>query len=100
MTRASASQRVLEISLMPSRRIHGVLLVDRRDDFRNGDIQFRELVWFDPEAHGVLACAENRYAGDARHPGEFVVEIDIGVVREEFCIVSLVRRRERDEEEG
>ena len=46
--------------------VDGVLRLDRGDDLRNGDAELRQLVGLHPEAHGVLAGAENLHAADAR----------------------------------
>src|SRR5205823_12094015 len=38
--------------------VHCILRLDCVDDLRDGDCQFGELIWLDPEPHGVLACSE------------------------------------------
>ena len=57
-----------------------------RDDLRDGDAELRQLVGLDPQAHGVLARAENLHAADARHARELIVEIDVGVVGQELRV--------------
>src|SRR5260370_25184020 len=69
-------------------RVHRVLRLDRVDDLRNGDAQLRQLVWLYPEPHRILACSENLHVADAVHAQDGIVEVDIGVVGQEFCIAT------------
>ena len=71
--------------------VHGILGADRVNNFRDGDIELGQLIRRNPQAHGVLAGAENGDAGDALDPGHLVVDVDIGVVGQENVIVSPVR---------
>ena len=50
-----------------ARRVHRVLLLDRRDDLRDGDAALGEHVGPHPEAHRVLSGAEDRDLPDAAH---------------------------------
>ena len=79
--------------------IHGVLRLDGVDDFRDGDAHLRQPVGPDPEADGVLARAENRDAGDARHARHLVVDVDVGVVGQEDAVVGVARRIEREHDQ-
>ena len=65
-------------------RIHGVLRLNRRDDFGHGDRQLRQLVRLHPQPHRVLARAEDLNAADAGNAGQLIVEVDVGVVRQEL----------------
>src|SRR5260370_31280214 len=77
-----------------------VLRLDRVDDLRNGDAQLRQLVWLYPESHRILACAENLHVADAVHAQDGIVEVDIGVVGQEFCIGTAAGRVYADQQEG
>ena len=77
-----------------SGRVHGVLRLKRRDDFRNGDLQLRQLVRLHPQAHGILARAKYLNDAHALHASQRVVQIDVGVVGEEICVVGALRRIE------
>ena len=72
--------------------IYRVLRLNGRDDFRNGDRQFGQLVGFDPEPHRILAGAEDLYASNSIQTGELVRKIDVGVVGQELGIVGAIRR--------
>src|SRR5208282_1322400 len=78
-------------------RIYGVLGQDRVDDFWNGDRKFGELIRLDPEAHRILAGAEDLHAADAVEAGDLVAEIDVGEVGKKLSIVGAVRGIESDE---
>ena len=80
-----------------ARGIHGVLRLNGADDFRNGDAELRQLVGLHPQAHGVLARAEDLNVADARHARELIVEIDVGVVGQELGVVRAVRRIQGDQ---
>ena len=79
--------------------IHGVLRLDGIDDFRNGDAHLRQTVGPDPKPHGVIARAENRDAGDARHARHQVVDVDDRVVGQKHAVVGVVRRIEREHDQ-
>ena len=81
-----------------SHGIDAVLLFDRVDDFLRGDVELGQLVGGDPDAHGVLACAED---GDIRNSGEprqLVVQVDVGVVGEKKGVEGVVGGVEREKE--
>ena len=73
-------------------RVHRVLRLDGVDDLRHRDAQLRQLVGLDPKPHGILPCAENLHLADAVQACDRIVEVDVGVVGQELCIVSAVRR--------
>ena len=63
-----------------ARRVHRILRVNRGHDFRNRDVELRQFVGINPNAHRVLPGTENGHAGNPWNPGERVVEVDVGVV--------------------
>ena len=54
------------------RGIHGILRLNRADDFRNSDRKFGQLVGLDPQPHRVLARAENLHASNAIKASDLV----------------------------
>ena len=83
-----------------ARRVHGVLLLDGGRDLGDGDVQGRQPVGPHPDAHGILARAEDRDAGDAGYARELVVDVDVGVVGQERGVIGPLGRIERDDHEG
>src|SRR5262249_1615246 len=71
-----------------SRGIYCVLGLDGIDDFRNRNIEFRELIGLHPKPHGVLAGAKNLDRADSLHAQKLIVQVDVSVVGEESRIVS------------
>jgi hypothetical protein len=71
-----------------------VLLPDRVDEIGNRQTELGQYVRFDPDAHGVIAGAENPHLAHAWHAIEDIVDVDIGVVSEKERIVRLVGRDE------
>ena len=73
-----------------------VLSLNRANDFRHGDVERGEPVGLHPDAHRVLARTENAdasHAGDTRHR---IVDVDIGVVRQEGRIIRSLRREQHE----
>ena len=70
-----------------ARGIDGILTVDSTNDFRDGDIEFGQLIRLHPNPHGILPGAENRHLGNARHPAQRVAQVDVGVIRQKFTLV-------------
>ncbi len=58
-----------------------------------------QFVGVEPDAHGILAGAEDVDIADARHAREFILQMDRRVIGEIERIVARVGRIERDEEE-
>ena len=79
--------------------IDGILAVDGANDLRHGDIEFGQLVWFDPNPHGILTGAKNRHLRNARHPAQRVAQIDIGVVGQKLGAARAFGRIERENHE-
>ena len=79
---------------LPS-RVHGVLRLNRADDFGNRDTQLCQLVGFYPQPHRVLARTEYLNVADTRRAREGIGDIDVRVVRQKFGIVSSMRRVQR-----
>ena len=80
-------------------RVHGVLGLDGAQNLRHGDPQLGELVRPHPEAHRILARAEDLYLADARHAGHGIVDVDVGIVGQKRGVVGAVRRIEREQGE-
>ena len=57
------------------------------------------MVGLDPEAHGVLASAENLHGADAVETRDLVTEINVGEVGEELGVVGAIRGIKSDEHE-
>ena len=74
-----------------TRGINGVLRLHGIDDIRHGQVQSRELIRLQPQSHRVLSGAGNLDVGNPPDPGQGVVEIDIGVVRQEEGVPAGVR---------
>src|SRR4029453_826943 len=66
-----------------SRRVHGVLGLQRADDLAHGDIELPQGVGIEPEPDGVLARAENLDLADAGDARQRVVEVHVRVDAEE-----------------
>ena len=79
--------------------VHCILRLDCVDDLRDGDCQFGELIWLDPEPHGVLACSEYLDLTNAGGAGDGIDQVDIRVIGKELRVVAAVRRVHRDQHE-
>src|SRR2546422_693784 len=66
-----------------ARRVDRALLLDRGDEVGHGEPEFGQHIRLHPDAHGVIAGPEQPYLPHARHAVEDVVDVNIGVVREE-----------------
>src|SRR5262249_4606109 len=75
--------------------IHIVLRLNGVDDTHCGDPEFRKLIGIYPHAECVLPT-EYLNARDARDSGQFVLELDDGVVCKEIDVVLSIRRRKPD----
>ncbi len=58
---------------------------------RDGDAELGQGVGLHPDADRILARAEDRDPGDAGHAQELVVQIDVGIIGEESCVVGALR---------
>ncbi len=74
-------------------RIDLVLRLDSVDDFSDRDVQFRQLVRFHPQPHGIVPRAEYLRLADAIRARDRIVEVNRGVVGQELLIVSAMRRK-------
>ncbi len=70
--------------------IDGVLGLNGADNFRDRHLQLGQLIGLHPEAHGVLAGAEDLNGADALHAGERVVQVDVGVVGQELRVIGAI----------
>ena len=73
-----------------------VLLFDCVDDVARGHASYRELVGIEPQAHRIVAYAEDRDVADSRQPGDLILQFQRDVVTEEQRVVRSVGRIERD----
>ena len=78
-------------------RVYRVLRLNGADDFRNGNAEIGQRVRIHPDAHGVLAGAEDRYRSDARQARQRIVQIDVGVIGQKDIVVGPVGRRQREQ---
>src|SRR6185369_7198355 len=78
-------------------RIHRVLSLDRRDNFWNCDAELRQLVRLHPQSHRVPAGAKHLDAADAGHAAQLIVEVDVGIVSQEFRIIDAAGRVNADQ---
>ena len=71
-------------------RIHRILRLHCIDDLADGDAQLRQPIGFHPDAHRVLPGVDlgQTYTVRAR---DRIVQIDVGVVGQEFRVVSALR---------
>ena len=77
--------------------IHGALLLDGLVDVGHGYPEIGEQVRLDPDAHRVVAGAEDQDLADARNAVERVVDVDRGVVGQKERVVGVLRRIEGDQ---
>ena len=75
------------------------LLLQRRDDVLGVEAARLQLVRIEPDPHRILAGAEHVDVADAGQPRQFVLQIDGGVIGEIEAVVTVVRRRQRDEQQ-
>ena len=68
------------------------------DHIAGGDAAGGELVGIEPQAHCVIARAEDRDVADAGQAGDFILELERCVVAQEEQVVGVVRRIERDDQ--
>src|SRR6476660_6855436 len=68
--------------------IHSVLLLHCGDDVRHSDAKLRELIRLDPQAHRVLASAENLHIPYSRHACQWIEEINVAVIGEKGSVVA------------
>ena len=100
-------ERVLEILSRRRRRRADLaggdllaLLLDRVDDILRGQPARLQQVRVEPNAHGVLAGAEDSHRANAGKASYFVLYADDGVIRQKQAVVAAVRRDQRDEFEN
>ncbi len=82
-----------------ARRIDRVLRLHSIHDVRDRDAQFRKFVRLYPQPHRILPCAENLRLAHTVQPSDGIVEVDISVVAQEFCIISALRGKYSDQHE-
>jgi hypothetical protein len=58
------------------------LLLDGPYHVGRGEIAIGHLLWIEPQSHAVIALADVRDIADAGETGEFVFELNRGVVAE------------------
>src|SRR5207248_7048839 len=72
--------------------IHRVLFLHCGYDVRHSDAELRELVRLDPQAHGILASAENLHIANSRHACQWIEEINVAVIGEKGSVVAAFGR--------
>ena len=82
------------------RGVHGALLLHGLVDVGHGDAQLGQEVRLHPDAHGIVAGAEDDDLAHARDPVERVDDVDGGVVGQEQGVVGGLGRVHGDEHEG
>ena len=75
-----------------TRRVHGVLRLDRVRDVGDGDAQLRQLIGLYPEPHGILPGAKDLRLPDPVRARDGVIEVDIGIVGQKLGVAGAVRR--------
>ncbi len=74
-----------------------ILIFHRVEDLHGGQSIRLHPVRVEPNAHAISAGPDNGDLADAGQAGERLLEIDDGVVAEEFRIVAVVVRSKADE---
>ena len=69
-----------------------VLLAQRVDDVAGRELARGQADRIEPDAHRVLALAEDLHVGDAGHALQRVLDVDVDVVRDEQRVVLAPRR--------
>ena len=82
-----------------ARRIDRVLRLHGTNDVGDRNAQLRQFVRLNPQPHGILPGAENLGLAHTVQARDRVVEVDVGVVAEELCIVCSVRGKYSDQQE-
>ena len=65
----------------------GVLLLDGGDDVSGGNVAGGGFLWVQPDAHGIIAGAENGDLADAWEAGEDVLYLEGSVVADEDIVI-------------
>jgi hypothetical protein len=71
-----------------------VLLADGAHDVGRGQLPRRQLVGIEPDAHAVLAGAEDLHAADTRNARQLVLHLQVREVRQVQHVIALVGRDE------
>ncbi len=74
-----------------------ILLADGADNIAGGQAPGRDLVWVEPNAHRVIARAENLDRSGARDSGKHVLDLQRGVVAQIDVVVTVIGRNEMDD---
>ena len=95
--------RVLELRAGFRRRLsdlsggrYQILLADYVGEIVAGQPQLGEFVRANPEAHRVVALADDHRGPDSRHAGDRIHQVDGGVVGKEGLVKGVVRRVDGD----
>ena len=73
-----------------------VLLADGVDNVAGGQVSRRDFVRVQPEAHGVIARAENLHVAGAGNAGQHVLDLEGGVVAQINVVIPSIRGKEVD----
>ena len=83
---------------LAGRHLH-VLLADGLGHVAGRQVQRRQPVGVDPDAHAVVVLAELPHVADAVHAGDLVLDLDGGEVAEVELVVAVVRRVDADDQQ-
>ena len=74
-----------------------VLLADGADDVAGGQVAGGEFVRVEPDAHRIVARAENPHVARAGNAGQDVLDLQGGVVAQINLVVAAVGREQVDD---
>ena len=80
-------------------RIYLALSLDGISNVRYGDAQLRQLIWFYPEPHRILAGPEDLRPAHAIGAADGIVEIDVCIVRQKRRVAGAVGRVQAHQQE-
>lgn len=80
-----------------SRRHLHVLLCHGIDHVTGSQVPRRQFLRIEPEPHAVIALAQVGDVADALEPGQFIAQLDGGVVTQVEAIARVVRREQVDD---
>ena len=82
-------------SELAGRNFH-VMDPERPDHIFKGEIEFRQFVGVDPDPHGVLGPETFDFT-HARHPGQYLFDVRLGIVPQGISVHASIRRCQPDD---
>ena len=79
--------------------VHAALLLNGRVDVAHRDPELGQHIRPDPDAHRIIAGAEDQDLADARYAVESVVDVDRGVVGQKEGVIGVFRGIQRDQQQ-